>query len=86
MVTALMSCISMTPIEGGSLVHLWHHKEQQILILPFWSGAYIEGASESGEILMISPYHLALLTQHMLPEECPQIGFLLRLQPLQNCI
>ena len=33
---ALMSCILMTPIQGGSLVHLWHHKEQQILILPFW--------------------------------------------------
>ena len=59
---ALMSCISMTPIQVGSLVHLWHHKEQQILISPFWGRAQVEGTSEGSKILVISPYHLALLT------------------------
>ena len=61
MVTALMSCISMTPIQGSSPVHLWHHQEQQILILPFWGRVQIEGTLEGGKILVISPYHLALL-------------------------
>ena len=61
----------MAPIQGSSLVHLWHHKEQQILILPFWHGVQIKGALEGSEILMISPDHLALLTQSMLPKECP---------------
>ena len=71
MVTALVSCISMTPIQGGSLVHLWHHKEQQILIFPFWGRVQVEGTLEGGKILAISPYHLGLLAQSMLPEECP---------------
>ena len=66
-----MSCVSMTPIQGGSLVHFWHHEEKQILILPFWGGAQIEGALEGSEILTISPYHLALLTWSVLPKGCP---------------
>ena len=68
MVTAY---ILMAPIQGDSLVHFWYHKEQQILILPFWGGAQIKGTLEDSEILMISPHHLALLTQSVLPEECP---------------
>ena len=68
---ALMSCISMAPVYGSSPVFLWHHIEQQILILPFWGGAQVKGTSEGSEILMISPYHLALLAQSVLPEECP---------------
>ena len=83
MVTALVSCISMASVQGSSLMH---HKEQQILILPFGGGAQIEGTSEGSEILVVSPHHLALLTHYTLPKECPQISFLLRLQPLQNCI
>ena len=83
---ALMSGISMAPIQGGSLVHLQHNEEWQILILPFWHGVQIKGALKGSEILMISLDHLALLTWSMLPKECPYISFLLRLQPLQNCI
>ena len=54
-----MSCISMTPIQCSSLVHLWHHEEQQILILLFWGRVQVEGTLEGGKILAISPYHLA---------------------------
>ena len=71
MVMALVSCISMAPIQGGSPVHFQHREEQQILILPFWGGVQIKGTLEGSEILMISPYHPALLTQSVLPKECP---------------
>ena len=67
-------------------MHLGYHKEEQILILPFGGGVQIEGTSEGSEILAVSPHHLALLAHYTLPKECPQISFLLRLQPLQNCI
>ena len=44
-------------------MHLWHHKEQQILILAFWGRVQAEGTLEGGKILANSPYHLVLLTQ-----------------------
>ena len=68
---ALMSCISMAPVQGSSPVHLWHHEEQQILILSFWCGTQLEGALVGSEVLTISPDHPALLTQSMLPKKCP---------------
>ena len=58
----------MTPILGSRPVHLWHHEEQQILILPFWGRVQVEGTLEGGKILMISPHHPALLTGSMLPQ------------------
>ena len=67
-------------------MHLGYHEEQEILILPFGGGVQIESTSEGSEILVVSPHHLVLLTHYTLPKECPQICFLLRLQPLQNCI
>ena len=67
-------------------MHFGYTKEQQILILPFGGGVQIEGASEGSEVLAVSPHHLALFACYTLPEECPQISFLLKLQPLQNCI
>ena len=74
----------MASIQGGRLMHLGYHEEQQILVLSFGGGVQIEGTSEGSEILAVSPHHLALLVCYTLPEECPQISFLLRLQPLQN--
>ena len=71
MVVALVSCILMASIQGGSLMHLGYHKEQQILILPIGGGAQIEGTLEGSDILAVSPHHLALLTCYTLPEECP---------------
>ena len=67
-------------------MHFGYNEEQQILILHFGGGVQIEGTSEVSEVLAVSPHHPALLNHYTLPEECPKISFLLRLQPLQNCI
>ena len=67
-------------------MHLGYHKEYQILILPFGGRAQIEGTLEGSEILAVPPHYPALLTHYTLPEECPQISFLLGLQPSQNFI
>ena len=74
------------PFRAAVQCALGTMNNKQILILPFGSGAKIEDTSEESEVLVIPPHHLSLLAHYTLPEKCPQISFLPRPQPLQNCI
>ena len=98
---ALITCLICLAISGNHGLDVLHlngtcSRQQSGVYLtpqrvtdpysPFWHGAQIDSVLEGSEILMISPDHPALLTWSVLPEECPSISFLLRLQPLQICI
>ena len=74
------------PFRAAVRCTLGTTKSNRSSFSPFGGGAQIEGTSKGSEILVLSPHHLALLAHYTLPKECPQISFLLRLQPLQNCI
>ena len=53
MVTSLMNCMSVVPIQGGNMMGLGDHKEQEIFGLTFGCSMQVQGSLMDCKIMPI---------------------------------